>query len=192
MTPPWKMPSGHGLPSPAVTWVRRHKALAALLPALVLAAAIGISLGTRGPGHPGHRAAAAAPVRVPELAASTKGAKWLTGPAGRLLQAVTGDLGRLTAGETAGRPAAARTAGAQLATAARAALSGPMPPADARKYRSALKELERASMYIASGKFRTANTILNRGDSDIAKVTSAVNRPAKVRYPAAVTEPNGQ
>ena len=187
MTPPWKMPTGHGLPSPAVTWVRRHKALAALLPALVLAAAIGISLGTPGP-----RAGAAAPVRVPELAASTKGAKWLTGSAGRLLQAVTGDLGRLTAGETAGRPAAARTAGAQLATAARAALSGPMPPADARKYRSALKALERASMYIASGKFRTANTILNRGDSDIAKVTSAVNRPAKVRYPAAVTEPNGQ
>ena len=104
MTPPWKMPSGHGLPSPAVTWVRRHKALAALLPALVLAAAIGISLGTRGPGHPGHRAGAAAPVRVPELAASTKGAKWLTGPAGRLLQAVNGDVGRLTAGETSGPP----------------------------------------------------------------------------------------
>ena len=190
MTPPWKLPPGHGLPSPAVTWVRRHKALAVLLPALVLAAAIGISLGTRGPGHPGHRAGPAAP--VPALAASTKGAKWLTGPAGRLLQAVNGDLGRITAGERAGRPAAARTAAAQLATAARAALSGPMPPADARKYRSALKELERASMYIASGKFRMANTILNRGDNDIAKVASAVNRPAKVRYPAAVTEPNGQ
>ena len=112
-------------------------------------------------------------------------------PGRRLLQAVTGDVGRLTAGETAGL-AAARTAGAQLAIAARAALSGPMPPADARRYRSALKELERASTYIASGKFRTANTILNRGDSDIAKVTSAVNRPARVRYPAAVTEPNGQ
>jgi hypothetical protein len=173
-----------------MTWVRRHKALAALLPALVLAAAIGITLATLGPGHPGHRAGATAP--VPELAASTKGAKWLTGPAGRLLQAVNGDLGKLTAGERAGRPAAARMAGAQLATAARAALSGPMPPADAKIYRSALKGFERASMYIASGKFRTANTILNRGDNDIAKVTSAVNHPARVRYPAAVTEPNGQ
>ena len=80
MTPPWKMPPGHGLPSPAVTWVRGHKALAALLPALVLAAAIGISLAVRGSGHPGHRAGAAAP--VPALAASTKGSRWLTGPAG--------------------------------------------------------------------------------------------------------------
>lgn len=190
MTQPWKTPPGHGLPSPALTWVRRHKALAALLPALVLAAAIAVTVATSGSGHPGRRAGATAP--VPELAARTKGAKWLTGPAGRLLQAVNGDLGRFTAGERAGRPATARMAGPPLATAARAALSGPMPPADAKKYRSALKELERASMYIASGKFRTANTILNRGDNDIAKVTSAVNRPARVHYPAVVTEPNGQ
>jgi hypothetical protein len=168
-------------------WARRHKILAALLPALVLALAIGIAVSTLSAGRPAGATAAA-----PELAAITRGAKWLTGPPGRLLNAVNADLGRLGAGERAGKRGAVKGAATQLAADAAAALTGPMPPGKAKIYRSALKGFERASMYISRGEFRKADILLNAGDSDITKVTSAVNHPAAAGSPAAVKEPNGQ
>jgi hypothetical protein len=181
----------HGSASPRARWARRHKAAAALLPALVLVLAIGITVRTLGARHPagrppGHAAAA------PELAAATRGAKWVTGPAGQLLQTVNADLGRLAAGERAGRRDVAQSASSRLAAASRAALNGPMPPVDAKIYRSALKGFKRAGIYITHGKFSKADILLNTGDSDIAKVTSAANHPAKVSHRDAVKEPNGQ
>jgi len=169
----------------------RHKVLITLLAALVLVLAIGATARTLGAGHPAGRGAGH-PVTAPELPAATRGAKWVTGPAGKLLQAVNADLGRLGSGERAGRPGLAQRAGSRLAAASRAALSGPMPPADAKIYRSALKGFERVGIYITHGKFRKADILLNRGDSDIAKVTSAANRPAKMSRRNAVKEPNGQ
>jgi hypothetical protein len=167
-------------------WARRHKILAALLPALVLAVAIGITVSAVSAGHTVGRAAA------PELAATTSGAKWLTGPPGRLLNVVNADLGRLGAGDRAGKRGAAKVAAVRLAADAAAALSGPMPPGEVKIYRSALKGFERASMYISRGKFSKAGIQLNAADSKITKVTSAVNHPAEAGSPAAVNEPNGQ
>lgn len=120
---------------------------------------------------------------APATAMTTSGDKWLTGPAGRLLRAVSADLGRLSTAERAGKPGAARIAGTHLAADAKSALTGPIPPVDAQIYRSALKYFKTASMYAMSGKFRRANTLLNAGDSDIAKVTSAVNPPVAVKEP---------
>jgi hypothetical protein len=175
-----------------MTWARQHKVLAALLPALVLAMAIGITLNpgrqpSRQQGRPPGGTAAA-----PELPAVTSGAKWLTGPAGQLLEAVNADLGRLSTGERAGSRRIAKIAGSRLAADARTALGGPMPPARARIYRFALKKFERAGMYLTIGQFRKADTLLNAGDNDITKVTSAVNRLAEKSPQAAVAEPNGQ
>jgi hypothetical protein len=173
-----------------MTWARRHKVLAALLPALALALAlaIGITLNAgHAPGRPVGGTAAA-----PELPAVTSGAKWLTGPAGQLLKAVNADLGRLGAGERAGNRGVAKIAGPRLAADARAALGGPMPPANARIYRFALKKLERAGMYFSIGEFGKADTLLNAGGNDITRVTSAVNSLAEKGLPPAVAEPNGQ
>ena len=102
------------------------------------------------------------------------------------------DLAAVAAGQRAGRPGVAQRAGRQLAAAAGAALSGPMPPVDAKIYRSALNGFERAGMYINNGKFSKASTLLNTGDNDIAKVTSRANHPAEASHRDAVIEPNGQ
>lgn len=171
-----------------MTWARRHKIQAALLPALVLALAIGITLSAAKP--PARRVGGTA--AAPELPAVTSGAKWITGPAGQLLEAVNADLGRLSTGGRAGNRGVAKIVGSRLARAARAALSGPMPPADARIYRFALRKLERAGMYFSIGELRKADTLLNAGDNDITKVTSAVNRLAGKSPQPAVAEPNGQ
>jgi len=174
-------------PTTRMRWARRHRTLTALLAALVPVLAVGITLGTLGASHP-----AGGTDSAPQAAAVTTGARWLTGPAGRLLRAVNADVGRLSTGERAGRRDVARVAGTHLAADTQAALSGPMPPADAKMYRSALKDLERAGTSAVSGKFDNANTFLNAGDSDITKVTAAVDHPAAVNIPAAVSEPNGQ
>lgn len=163
--------------------------MAALSAALILVLAIGITVAALGARHP---AAPGGAATAPEIAAATGGARWVTGPAGKLLQAVNADLGRLAADQRAGRRGVAQRAGSQLAAAAGAALSGPMPPADAKIYRSALKGFERASMYINDGKFSKASTLLNAGDNDIVKVTSKANHPAEVRHRDAVIEPTGQ
>ena len=170
-------------------WARKHKVLAALLPGLSLVLAAGVTVSTigaarpAGAGRPGGGLASA-----PEAAPATRGARWLAGPAGRLLEAVIADAGRLSAGERAGERGRARIAGPRLAAAARAALSGPMPPADARIYRSALREFEIAGIYLGRGEFSKADTLLNAGDNDITKVTSAVNNPAESSAQAAVKE----
>ena len=86
---------------------------------------------------PAHRADASQTAPV----ATTGGARWLTGPAGKLLTALDADVGRLGAALRAGQSGAAGRAGARLAADARAALDGPAPPADAGIYRSALEIL---------------------------------------------------
>jgi hypothetical protein len=173
-----------------MTWIRRHWIAAVL--ALVLVAAAGITAGitaaVRGPGHP---ARAAAPP-LPAEAATTRGARWLTGQAGRLLQAVNTDVGRLSATERAGSRAAAEAAGTQLAAAARAALRGPMPPVDAKLYRSALNDLRKSGSYAARGEFDKSRARLPSGENGITKVTAAVDHPGKVSAPVAVLEPGGQ
>ncbi len=183
-------PSPRSPRSPRRSWGRRHKFLTALLSALVVVLAVVITVtvssggGSTSASPVGSRAASAA-----EAAAVTKGAKWLTGPAGKvLLKAVLADLGRLSTAERAGRQGAAKIAGTQLATDAKAALNGPMPPEDAKVYQSALKDFETAGTYAASGDFSKAAPFLNAGEGDITKVTAAVNRPAAVN----IKEPDGQ
>ncbi len=121
----------------------------------------------------------------------TKGSKWLTGSDAQLLTAVNVDLGKVSIARHAGNDAAARTAGARLASDASAALAGPMPPVDARLYRSALKDLQAAGSYEARGQFTKAARLLAKGRADIMKVTAAADRPVKAKPPV-VFEPNGQ
>lgn len=124
-------------------------------------------------------------------AAVTPGAKWLTGPAGKLLAAVNSDVGKISADMRGGKNSAAASAGERLAADAGAALSGPMPPVDAAVYRSALKEFEQIGADTATSDFRTANSLLAPANLGVLTVTAAVNRPAPVNPPAQVNEPNG-
>jgi hypothetical protein len=208
MTPPRNEPVRE-LPSPRSSWAGEHKGVIVLLSAVLLVLAIGIVVTTAiwparspagqavapagdaagGPaGSAGGTGGAAGGTgggagATPATAVVTSGDKWLTGPAGQLLRAVSADLGRLSTAERAGKPGAARIAGTHLAADAKTALTGPIPPVDAQIYRSALKDFKTASMYAMSGKFRKANILLNAGDSDIAKVTSALNPPVAVKEP---------
>ena len=128
------------------------------------------------------RAQAASPV--------TKGSKWLDGSGTRLLTAVNADLGKISAADHAGSHAAARAAGARLAADAAVALGGPMPPVDARVYRSALKNLWTAGSYEAGGRFGQAARLLAVGEADIMRVTAAADRRVSVKTPA-ILGPNG-
>ena len=120
----------------------------------------------------------------------TKGSKWLAGSSARLLTTVNADLGKISTARHAGNNAAARAAGARLASDASAALAGPMPPVDARLYRSALKDLQAAGSYEAHGRFTKAARLLAKGRAGIMKVTAAADRPVAVKTPA-ILEPNG-
>ena len=93
----------------------------------------------------------------------TKGSKWLAGSGTPLLTAVNADLGKISTAQHAGSHAAARAAGARLAADATVALRGPMPPVDAKVYRSALKDLKAAGSYEAGGDFRKAARLLAAG-----------------------------
>ena len=158
---------------------RRPAGRAAVVPAraglagVVLTAAAVIS-GCGGPTAT-HRAAAhqSAPV------ATAAGARWLTGPAGRLLTALDADVGRLSGALRAGQHGAAGRAGARLAADARAALEGPAPPADAGIYRSALRDFERAGNDIVNRKYDRASRLIATGNVRITKVTGAANNPAR-------------
>jgi hypothetical protein len=97
-------------------------------------------------------------------------------------------VGKVSAAERAGRPSAAKAAGTQLAAAAEAALKGPMPPVDAAAYQSALKRLEAAGRYVASGKSGKATKLLNTGEIGIMKVTAAADAAVAVKTPT-VPEP---
>jgi hypothetical protein len=175
--------------APVISWAGQHKILAMLLPAVLAAAVVTVIVLTTGSGGDGHatRTVTAAPVAAPV----TGGAKWLAGPARQLLTAVNTDLGRLVRTERAARRSAAESAGARLAAAAKAALAGPMPPAHARTYRSALSDLERAGARAARGQFSAASHPLAAGTAGLTKVTSAADVAAPVNPPAPVTGTNG-
>ena len=108
----------------------------------------------------------------------TRGAKWLTGTANRLLSAVNTDMGNISACQRAGDDTAARSAGAKLAADALAALNGPMPPVDAALYRSALKDFEQIGTDTASGNFDAASSLVVRANIGVMRVTAAADPPA--------------
>lgn len=192
---------------PANEWARRHKLVAVLLPALLLVVAIVVVLtvssggdtssasnpargaATASKGAPGaasalrkaHRGAALA---LLEPVDATKGGKWLTGRANRLLKVVMDDFVTLSRAESAAKPDAAKIAGTQLAAAAKSALGGPMPPVDAALYRSALKDFGRAGAAAAGGDFGRATLLLNAGIADITQVTAAVDAPVAANEPS--------
>ena len=118
----------------------------------------------------------ATPTVVSE-AAVTKGQKWVAGRASKLLAAVNADLSKLSAAERAGSASSTRSVGARLAADAKAALAGPMPPVQAKAYRSALKDLKKAGTDIAHGDFGKARRLVATGTTIITEVTAAVNRP---------------
>ena len=145
--------------------------------------ASGASSGKAGSATPSIRA-------DPPQAPATRGAKWITGPAGRLLAAVTTDLGKISAEQRSGDNSAARSAGARLTADARAALNGPMPPVDAVVYRSTLNDLEQLGADTASGDFRAATALLATANLGIVNVTAAVNSAAPANPPARVNDPS--
>lgn len=163
---------------PDGSWVRRNKFLATLIPVLLAVLVAGAVAGAGGRKSAGRRSASVLP-------AVTRGARWMTGPAGRLLAAVNIDLGKLSAARRAGQHDAAKSAGALLAADARTALGGPMPPVDATIYRAGLNDLGKAGTQISSGNSSPAGALLAAGNGDILTVTAAVNPPA----PAQVSEP---
>jgi hypothetical protein len=191
--------SVHGRPSPLKGWVGAHKVTAALLSVLVVAAlAIGIFLAVGGSGGTPATTTASTSHRagptfiLPETAAATKGAKWLTGPAGKLLTAVNADIGKLSTAERAGKQDAAKIAGTQLATDAKAALNGPMPPVDAKVYQSALEALVRAGTSAANGNLSKVAHPLNVGLTGITEVTATANRPPAHGAPTSANEGSGE
>ena len=172
-----------------VSWSRRQKALAALV-AVVLAGGLTTVIVMVADAGPTVIGPAATPPPVSQ-AAVTKGEKWVTGRANKLLAAVNADLGKLSAAEGAGKDAAAQAAGARLAADARAALAGPMPPVKATVYRSALNDLQQAGTDIAGGDSGKAGRLLAAGTVILPQVTAAVNLPAPANPPAPVNDPNG-
>jgi len=163
--------------------VRRNKVLATLIAVLVAGVLAGVLAGVvaGGGGKTASRPSAAA------LPAGTKGARWMTGPAGKLLAAVNIDLGKLSAAQRAGQHGVTKSAGTQLAADAQTALGGPMPPADAAIYRAGLNDLGKAGTQISSGNSSRAGALLAAGNGDITKVTAAANPPASMQ----VSEPQG-
>ena len=147
---------------------RLRSSAARLAPAGLVLAAVVSGCGGRAATRP----AATQPAAPP---AATSGARWLTGPAGKLLTTLNADIGRLGAAQQAGDHRGAASAAARLAAAARRALRGPPPPADAGVYRSALSDFERAGTDIASRKYSEASRLIAAGNVGITKVTSAAN-----------------
>jgi hypothetical protein len=161
-----------------------------LLPVLLIAVVIGVVLAGTSGGKSASRPARGAAPTAPAEAAVTQGAKWMTGSSGKLLAVVNADLGRLSTADRTGQRSAARAAGTQLASDARAALSGPMPPVDVTVYQSALNDFERAGAQVARGEFSKATPLLNAGGVGITTVTAEVNVPAPVNPPAQGSDPN--
>ncbi len=133
---------------------------------------------------------AGAHVTAPPQAAVTRGAKWVTGPAGKLIASVDGDLGRISADERAGKGEAARGIGGQLISDAKAAERGPMPPVDAAVYRAALKDFEQIGTDTARGDFRAASSLLTAATLGIVTVTGAADSTAPVNSAAALGDPS--
>ena len=182
-TPMEQWASGPGTRQwPGVAWVRRNKLLAALIPVLLAALVVGVVLGLSG----GKTASRPSAVTLPPV---TKGAIWMTGPAGKLLATVNTDVGKLSAAHRSGQRDAEKSAAAQLAADVKTALGGPMPPVDATIYRVGLNDLAKAGASISSGNASQAGALLAAGNGDITKVTAAANSPASAN--GQVKEPNG-
>jgi len=159
-----------------LAWQERgSRARMALLAGFAVAVLLWAGAVLGGIGHPARTTAAPGTAVVP--GSGTRAARWLAGPAGKLLSAVSADLGRLTVAERAADPRPARQAGLQLSADARAALLGPPPPLAARLYRSALTELDRAGRSAAAGRMRAAEASLRAGEATITKVTAVANSP---------------
>ena len=174
------------MPASWVAWAQAHKPVIGGAMILVLAVAAGATAAAIGAGDGGGRGTAAA--RTPAAAgtaragpprpAVTGGTTWLTGSAGRLLDAVTADVGRINVDQRAGNPGAAHRDGTRLAADAATALRGSMPPVDASRYRAALREFEQAGVDTAAGKFSAASALLVPANLGIVTVTAAVNPPS--------------
>jgi len=169
---------------PVAPWVRRNKFLVALIPVLLAALVVGVVLSLSG----GKTASRPSAATLPPV---TKGAKWVTGSAGKLLATVNTDVGKLSAAQRSGQRDAEKSAAAQLAADVKTALGGPMPPVDAAIYRVGLNDLAKAGTDVSSGNASQARALLAAGNGNITKVTAAANPAAPVNAPAQVNEPNG-
>jgi hypothetical protein len=130
------------------------------------------------------------PVHAPTQPAVTKGEKWVTGPAGKLLSAVNADVGKIGADQRAGKDRAAKDLGALLTADAKAALDGPMPPVDTAVYRTALEDFEQIGKDTASGNFSKTSSLLTTANLEIINVTTAANLAAPVNSAAQVNDPS--
>jgi hypothetical protein len=151
-------------------------AVALVITAGALAAALsggkpgGNTAGTAITGRPLDTKSPIAVVRAP----ATQGSRWLTSPAGKLLDSVTTNLGKLTvAGQSARRGAAEL-----LVTDAQAALVAAMPPAKAGVYRTALENIEKAGADVLAGDQNQADTLIGAAQTEITTVTAAANMAA--------------
>jgi len=177
------------MPASWVAWARAHKPVVGVLAILVLGVGAGGTIAAIGAGGGGTAAsrtpaaADAAPTGPPPPAASG-GTTWLTGPAGRLLDAVTADVGKINTDQRAGNSGAAHRDGMRLAADAATALRGSMPPVDASRYRAALRQFEQAGTDTAEGNFRAASALLVPANLGIVTVTAAVNPPSSSNNPA--------
>jgi hypothetical protein len=134
----------------------------------------------------GNTTGAGQSVHVPTQAAVTKGEKWVTGSAGKLLSAVNADVGKISADQRAGKDSAAKDLGPLLTADAKAALDGPMPPVDTAVYRAALRDFEQIGKDTASGNFSKTSSLLTTANLDITSVTTAANLAAPVNSAAQV------
>jgi hypothetical protein len=192
------------MPASWMARARAHKPAVVVLSVLVLAGGVGVTttaIGSGGSGETrgatvagassvgassaaaraaGARAAAAGPPRP----AVSSGATWLTGPAGKVLDTVTADVGAITADQRAGSSDAARREGTRLAGDAVAGLRGPMPPVDATLYRFALRNFQQAGVDTASGNFRAASDLLTQASLNVVTITAALNSTSQKDSPA--------
>jgi hypothetical protein len=154
------------------------------------AAGSGLSRSVSAPAGTRALTGAGAHVTAPPQKAVTRGAKWVAGPAGKLIASVDADLGRISADERAGKNNAARGIGGQLTTDARAAERGPMPPVDAAAYRAALKDFELIGTDTARGDFRAASSLLTAATVGIMTVTAAADSAPPVNSASALNDPS--
>ncbi|HEX3960710.1 MAG TPA: hypothetical protein VHZ03_29505 [Trebonia sp.] len=177
------------MPASWMAWARAHRPAVVVLSLLVLAVAVGVTTAAAGSGGPGEArgvtavGASAAGTDPPRPAASGA-ATWLTGPPGKLLDAVTADAGRIAADQRAGSSAAARRDGTRLAGDAAAALRGPMPPVDASLYRFALRDFQQAGVDTASGNRRAASDLLTPASLNVVTITATLNSESHTDSPA--------
>jgi hypothetical protein len=154
---------------------------------------VGTSSAAKGSGSShggGRRAGSGKQVHVPTQPAVTKGEKWLTGPAGKLLSTVNTDVGKISADQRAGMGSAEKSLGALLAADAKAALDGPMPPVRAVVYRAALEDFEQIGEDAVSGNFSKSGSLLTTANLDMMSVTTTANTTAPVNSPAQVNDPS--